>query len=470
MAVFISPSNASNEYEVFQKTLSHFSGSATALNTFQKSQIKSAVDSNPTAEKFICTGIRFESAPMSENIIVRARAKAACDYAKLLNPALSTYFQNKPSKSKSYSGKVLLTLKNAEILYDGEIQSLAVDLGQCRLSSSDTRKPGFRGFPAKGHIPHSGEVKIALVPIDFGNAPGDPGIAERLVTHADYLRDWSKTWSRGKMIYQVQTHKDWLRAPKGADWYQTPSAKGRGVLKQSDQESLRQIIDVADPHFDFKGIDFIAMIVPKEAVSTHAFAIYGIKTVSTNEGVEEFFAQGGLGALYDGGFEIGPLLIHEILHPQGFRGHGPANGSDYGIMQNQWGKTKAILSWEAFVAGWWQDSEYICIQAQTLSGTYKAKLSSLDTSNAAVKSLIIRLSSEEAVVVEYRKDMNGELTAYKLNVNRPSFSGDDIADEKNWWQYLREADGNIPIDRSVSYAGIQITNLGSGEFLIKSVD
>jgi hypothetical protein len=471
MAVFISPSNASNEYEVFQKTLSHFSGSATALNTFQKSQIKSAVDSNPTAEKFICTGIRFESAPMSENIIVRARAKAACDYAKLLNPALSTYFQNKPSKSKSYSGKVLLTLKNAEILYDGEIQSLAVDLGQCRLISSNIPKPGFRGFPANGHIPHTGEVRIALVPIDFGNAPGDPGIGERLAKHADYLRDWSKTWSRGKMTYNVQIHEEWLRAPKGADWYQTPSAKGRGVLKQYDQESLRQIIDVADPYFDFSGIDFVATIVPKEADSIHAFGIYGMKTVNTSEGVQEFFNYGGLG-LYDGVREIGPLLVHEILHRQGFLGHGPANGSPYGIMQNQWGKSKAIVSWEGFVSGWWDDSEYICIQSQTLSGIYKGKLSSLDAPKTKLKSLIVRVNSEEAVVVEYREDVDGDLTAYKLNVNKPNFFlGDDSnSDEKNWWQYLREPDGDISIDRAVSYAGIQITNLGGGEFLIKSID
>ena len=471
MAGFISPSNASTEYEVFQRTLSAFSGSATTLTTLQKSQIKSAVDSNPAADKFICTGIRFESAPMSENIIVRTRAKAACDYAKKLNPTLSTYFQNKPSKSKSYSGKVLLTAKNPGMLYGGNIESLAAELDQCRLVSSDTRLAGFRGFPARGMIPHSGEVRIALVPIDFSNAPGEPRIGERLAKHADYLRDWSATWSRGKMTYNVQIHENWIRAPKGADWYQTKSGKRQVEPKQSDLESLQQIIDVADPYFDFSGIDFVATIVPKAADSIHAFGIYGIKTVNTSEGVQEFFNYGGL-ELYDGVREIGPILVHEILHPQGFLGHGPANGSPYGIMQNQWGKSKAILSWEGFVSGWWEDSEYMCIQSQTLSGTYKGKLASLDAAKTKLKSLIIRVNSEEAVVVEYREDVDGDLTAYRLNVNRPFYAGDGSknSDEKNWWQYLREPDGDIPIDRAVSYAGIQITNLGGGEFLVKSID
>ena len=97
---------------VRQKTLSPFESSSTALTSKQKTQIRDALNSSPNAEKFICTGIRFESAPMSENIVVRKRAKAACDFAKSLNPELSTFFQNKPTKARSYAGKVLLTIKD----------------------------------------------------------------------------------------------------------------------------------------------------------------------------------------------------------------------------------------------------------------------------------------------------------------------------------------------------------------------
>jgi hypothetical protein len=95
-----------------QKTLRSFDSGSTFLTEFQKEQVKAALRENPTAEKFICTGIRFESAPLSENIIVRKRAKAACDYAKELNPELSTWFQNKPTKARSFAGKVLLTVKS----------------------------------------------------------------------------------------------------------------------------------------------------------------------------------------------------------------------------------------------------------------------------------------------------------------------------------------------------------------------
>ena len=100
------------KYSAYQKTLATFSSTATTLTAQQKAEVKAVVDANPTAEKFICTGIRYYSQPMSVNIMVRKRAKAACEYAKQLNPNLSTWYQNKPTKARTYAGKVLLTLKN----------------------------------------------------------------------------------------------------------------------------------------------------------------------------------------------------------------------------------------------------------------------------------------------------------------------------------------------------------------------
>ena len=89
--VFATPAqSAGAKYSVYQKTLATFSSSATTLTSQQKAQVKAAVEANPAAEKFICTGIRYYDQPMSVNITVRRRAKAACDYAKQQNPALST--------------------------------------------------------------------------------------------------------------------------------------------------------------------------------------------------------------------------------------------------------------------------------------------------------------------------------------------------------------------------------------------
>jgi len=142
VASFATPAqSAGAKYKVYQKTLATFSSTATTLTGQQKAQVKAAVEANPDAEKFICTGIRYFSQPMSVNIMVRKRAKAACEYAKQLNPELSTWYQNKPTQARSYAGKVLLTVKTekAEPTFDSfdpeDISSLAFSSVQAKLAS-----------------------------------------------------------------------------------------------------------------------------------------------------------------------------------------------------------------------------------------------------------------------------------------------------------------------------------------------
>ena len=128
-------SSEPRKYEVNQKTLATFSSYATGLTSQQKAQVRAAVEANPDAEKFICTGIRYYSQPMSVNIMVRKRAKAACEYAKQLNPELSTWYQNKPTKARSYAGKVLLTIKSP-VIQNHIAQSAYAELDALRDNSA----------------------------------------------------------------------------------------------------------------------------------------------------------------------------------------------------------------------------------------------------------------------------------------------------------------------------------------------
>ena len=93
------------------RTLTAFSRTTTALTTKQKAEIRATVSKGAANTKFICTGIRLEGQPQALNTLVRKRAKAACDYAKSLNPKLSTFFQTKTTKAASFNGKVLVVSK-----------------------------------------------------------------------------------------------------------------------------------------------------------------------------------------------------------------------------------------------------------------------------------------------------------------------------------------------------------------------
>tara|TARA_B110000503_G_scaffold55570_1_gene89225 strand:- start:66 stop:476 length:411 start_codon:yes stop_codon:yes gene_type:complete len=109
--VGLAPAQADAKYAPTQKTLTDAVGRAILLNDIQKAEIEAVVKENPRAEKFICTGIRLAGTSDRMNLVVRKRAKEACDYAKQLNPKLSTWYQSKTTTARSYNGRVLLVLK-----------------------------------------------------------------------------------------------------------------------------------------------------------------------------------------------------------------------------------------------------------------------------------------------------------------------------------------------------------------------
>ena len=97
-----------------QKTIRSFANRATTLTSAQKLVIRNMVRELDDAEKFVCTGIRREGGSRAENLMVRLRAKAACDYAKTLNPNLSVWFQSKTTKATRFVGQVLVVARGTE--------------------------------------------------------------------------------------------------------------------------------------------------------------------------------------------------------------------------------------------------------------------------------------------------------------------------------------------------------------------
>lgn len=151
----ISPASAADfNYSVYQKSLATFSASSTTLSATQKLQIEEAVKLNPQAEKFICTGIRYSKDPLRVNIMVRARAKAACEYAKQLNPNLSTWYQSKPTDAKPFAGKVLLTVKTLDQVQDSlseQVLSKAVDEIRLRLANAKPFEGEINAYVSDGY-------------------------------------------------------------------------------------------------------------------------------------------------------------------------------------------------------------------------------------------------------------------------------------------------------------------------------
>jgi hypothetical protein len=262
--------------------------------------------------------------------------------------------------------------------------------------------------------------------------------------------------------------------------------KGAKEQKQSRQDGLQQLVDLADATYDFAGTDILYFVFPYEAEKQFGTSIYSHNsTLQTNEGAISVAAYGemggGVGVKTDR-TKIWDHAVHEFLHFQGFVGHGPENGSDYYISTHQWGSSKAVTSWEAFLNGWFGSEEVLCLDKADITQGISLTVDPVDNFGARPESLMIRIDDSQLLIVELRA--NGPytqlsactqcnlpsgpgFTAYRINVNGLQYrnDADPNAAEKNFWSYIRQ-DKRSVFDASVEFAGIRVTKTGPNKISV----
>lgn len=358
----------------------------------------------------------------------------------------------------------------------------------CQLNETENQTgAGSKGFPVRRALPATGEIKILIAPIDFSNAVGVGNPGTMFADDVSELTAWSTLYSQNKMTYSAKlASNNWIRAPRGADWYVCADCgKGQVVQKQSREAGFIELVRTLDPLVDFNEIDFIYFVFPYQAEREFGTSIQSWPiNISTGEGTQSLSAYGEMA-----GFAMPPSmdrskiwdhLTHELLHYQGFIGHGPLNGSDLGIMMNQWGASKSPVGWESFLAGWFGDSDVICLDATKVSGKASVALTSIDVLSSGTKLVLVKLSDHEVIAIENRS--NGKysnlsssreisaanaVTAYRINVNGQHYrnDADSLSESKNFWAYLRDA-GKISISEVV-YANVKITATAKGQIDIE---
>lgn len=95
--------------KVDKRTLAAFSGSSFRLSFTQQQQIAAAVLGNPSARTFTCSGLRLRTASTAARNLASQRAKAACDYAKKLNPRMTVSTNSVVTAARTSAGRVVVT-------------------------------------------------------------------------------------------------------------------------------------------------------------------------------------------------------------------------------------------------------------------------------------------------------------------------------------------------------------------------
>jgi hypothetical protein len=365
---------------------------------------------------------------------------------------------------------------------------LAQPMEACQLKETKNLfGGGAKGFPAKSWNSALGNVRIAVIPVDFPNAVGDEP-SSKYAQDVELMKAWAQHFSRGKMTYDIEFHgESWVRAPRGAEWYRCAQCKGAKAELQPKAAAAQELVDAADATYDFSGVEIIYFIFPAQAEREFGATAYGFnQPFQTNEGPIAASVYGELGGVINSRpdqVSVWDHAIHELLHFQGFVGHGPSNWTGHYVTVDQWGPSKAVTSWEGFLNGWYGSDEILCLDKEAMLPGEEVivTMDSIDNFGPNKVSVMIRLSSEELIVVERRESgpyteicadcysaIEEGFVAYRVNVNNPQYRDDNDpdSDAKNFWSFLGSSK-KPTIRTDVNYEQIEITPISEKQVKIK---
>lgn len=418
---------------VTQRTLTSYAANAIPLSDRQKTEIESLVDGNPDAEKFICTGIRLESAPASENILVRKRAKAACDYAQKLNPSLSIWFQNKPTTLRSYAGKVLITIKRSatptlppvdpgapnpsdlsmhpSITKPDQLSAVEV----CKTSDASPRPDTSNGFPRPATaLSGTASARILLVPIIFSDLPYTDADNLRMKAAADQVTSFYQQTSYGRvsLTYEFLPKQYWISMSKSAADYRLPE----NIPQYNKTFLVEDAFALADASINFSLYDGVALTT---GYSTRVNGGQGFPGVSfaTKNGVAK-------GVTLELGSAAGnnEVMAHELGHSLfGLEDlyvflnsnrpsvPDPAPAGPWDIMSSL---GREFFGWNKLLMGWLEPYQVRCISNQASSSHF---IETIDKASGKPKLILINLSDGVTLAIEGRMLPNKGVLVYKID-------------------------------------------------------
>ena len=269
------------------------------------------------------------------------------------------------------------------------------------------------GFPLEySRMRPNGVIKVAVLPLDFPGSPKPNSPSSYLKAAIEQLTERNKYLYGNRIKYEWTILSDWLMMPKSAEYFafdhQTVKGDGSrvsdnpGIQVLSDDEQASLVFTEAEKLLNIRDFDFFWTLTnPLESkVPTGPYG--AIRNVKTSKDYYQKLNYYPIGfRVLNGEKHLGPigtlqdLLAHEMAHYNGLSQHAPGNGWGWYISNNP--------TWEAWLAGWRPDSEFVCFDKSSEWLSAQVSLSSMDLNSKGYKSLVIKISSTQAVIVESRR-------------------------------------------------------------------
>ena len=299
------------------------------------------------------------------------------------------------------------------------------DVAGCKLTdvSLNRRTHGFlsAGFPRiERNFESNGTFKLALIPIDFDDSPGDAGVITRVAEQMTLVSDWYEMVSEGRVRIEWSVQRTWIRLPGSSTRFLMERSHS------SNNDLANAAFAAADPSVDFTGVRAVAFVLPR-AQTFMAEGVQGFKHSEfgstggyvTAEGrIENYMIAGTyfeqrwrnywsywvhemghmfpLPDLYDQNQQWWMNTANKKFDVPG----GPFSGFD--VMANQDGPSRTLSAWLRFVMGWMSDGQIFCKPSAELS-TAELMIVPIDNRESGVKAAMIPISDTKLLVIESRR-------------------------------------------------------------------
>ena len=356
-------------------------------------------------------------------------------------------------------------------------------------------------FPAMSNIsmPRTGTINVKVVYVEWDDLKGTKNDYDYNLWSAKMFGEFYRVMSEGKLNFNVTSEPEWITV--GSSWEVDAIPSG---MEGGNAESTRYVqpvidrwISALDPVVDFSGVDILIYGLPSAELVVDGLHTFdgGPIYAATQEGrIYDMFSLGQ--RIYDHRESLPgwAQFSHEFGHSLGMpdlRDFSTADRSTkyivnpmfgHDIMDNQDAGSRSISGWMKWVQGWLDDSQVICVDADTVEAEYY-ELTNANIVGADSELLTVKVSDTMLIAVEStRWD-----SRFDLRTNNPAdgvivytvdatlghhegplklLSPRDITEylsDDHIWPDWRVLDVVLLEGDSVTYEGITITVASSGE-------
>lgn len=316
---------------------------------------------------------------------------------------------------------------------DGQAEPLVVD---CRPSGSGASLDA--GFPLPDWAPSAtGRLRVAVLFMDFPDAQAAHTTRAEAAQGLPWAEQYLEAASYGRLDVEFVPHHSWLRAEQAHSAY-------LGYLSGDalGGRTSAHAVELADPEFDFSGIDVVMTVFPSSHFRRAGNALGTVTadgvTMESSRINTIFRGSNGL-YLEDWGWIAAHELVHNLGLPDLYSYHGFGKGFLPGPrtppIDHQWGRfdlglmglegqflthisllprhtvvSEEMLAWSRWQLGWLQEHQVRCVT----SGATTVTLAQIGSAGSAVAMAAVPIGRHRIIVIESRRLFDGELFTYDL--------------------------------------------------------